>query len=93
MNNKAKIVILTGVLLLVLVSTSSAGSSTQYAVEWDVVSAGGTPMASSTYGLMGTVGQSAPGGSSSAGYVLCAGYWCGIVADYTIYLPLVLSDT
>ncbi|MFL7795092.1 MAG: hypothetical protein AB8I69_23335 [Anaerolineae bacterium] len=93
MNNKAKIVILTGVLLLVLVSTSSAGSSTQYAVEWDVVSAGGTPMASSTYELVGTVGQSAPGGSSSAGYVLCAGYWCGIVADYTIYLPLVLSDT
>ena len=93
MKNKAKIVTLTVVLLLVLASTSSAGSSTQYAVEWDVVSAGGTPMASSTYGLMGTVGQSAQGSSSSTSYVLCAGYWCGIIADYTIYLPLVLSDS
>ena len=93
MKNKAKIVTLTVVLLLVLASTSSAGSSTQYAIEWDVVSAGGAPMASSTYGLMDTVGQSAPGSSGSASYVLCAGYWCGIVADYTVYLPLVLSDT
>jgi hypothetical protein len=93
MKNKVKIVTLTSVLLLVLASTSSAGSSTQYAIEWDVVSAGGTPMASSTYGLMGTVGQPSQGSSSSSSYVLCAGYWCGIVADYTVYLPLVLRDT
>ena len=93
MKNKAKIVALTVVLFLVLVSTSSAGSSTQYAIEWDVVSAGGTPMTSSTYGLVGTIGQPAQGVSSSSSYVLCAGYWCGIDADYKIYLPFVLNDT
>lgn len=93
MKNKAKIVALTVVLLLVLVSTSGAGSSTQYAVEWDAVSAGGTPMTSSTYGLAGTIGQPAQGVSSSSNYVLCAGYWCGVDVDHTIYLPLVLRDT
>lgn len=92
MKSKAKIAALTIVLLLVLVSTSSAGSSTQYAIEWDVASAGGTPMSSSTYGLQGTIGQPAQGTSSSSNYVLCAGYWCGIDADYTIYLPLILRD-
>jgi hypothetical protein len=93
MKDKAKIITLTALILLVLASTSSAGSSTQYAIEWDVVSAGGTPMDSSTYGLAGTVGQSAQGSSSSTSYALCAGYWCGVTADYTIYLPLVLRDT
>jgi hypothetical protein len=92
MKNKAKIVALTIVLLLVLVSMSSAGNSAQYAIEWDVVSAGGTPMTSSSYGLAGTVGQPAQGISSSSNYVLCAGYWCGVSVDYTIYLPIVLRD-
>lgn len=92
MKNKAKIVALTIALFLVLVSASGAGSSTQYAIEWDVVSAGGTPMTSSAYGLTGTIGQNADGLSSSSSYVLCAGYWCGIDADYTIYLPLILRD-
>ena len=93
MKNKAKIIALTIVLLLILTSTSGAGSSTQYAIERDVVSAGGTPMTSSIYGLAGTIGQPVQGISSSSSYVLCAGYWCGIDADYTIYLPLILRDT
>jgi hypothetical protein len=93
MKNKAKIVALTIVLLLVLVSMSSAGSSTQYAIEWDVASAGGAPMTSSTYGLAGAIGQPAQGISISPDYVLCAGYWCGIDVDYTIYLPIVLRDS
>ena len=92
MKNKAKIVALTIVLLLVLVSTSSAGSSTQYVIEWDVASAGSTPMTSSAYGLMGTIGQPAEGISGSSSNVLCAGYRCGIDANYTIYLPLILRD-
>ncbi len=91
--NKAKITALTVVFLLTLASTSGAGSSTQYAIEWDVASSGGTPMTSPAYGLMGTIGQPAEGLSSSSSYVLCAGYWCGIDVDYTIYLPLVLRDT
>ena len=93
MKSKVKIVVLTVVLLLVLVSMSSAGSSNQYAIEWDVAGAGGAPMTSSTYGLVGTIGQPAQGISSSSSYVLCAGYWCGIAADYSLYLPLTLSDT
>jgi hypothetical protein len=93
MKNKAKIVALTIVLLLVLASTSGAGGSTQYAIEWDVVSASGTPMTSSSYGLAGTIGQPAEEVSSSSNYVLCAGYWCGIDVDYAIYLPIVLRDT
>jgi hypothetical protein len=93
MKNKAKIVALTIVLLLVLASTAGAGSSTQYTIERDIVSASGTPMTSSTYGLAGTIGQPAQGISSSSTYVLCAGYWCGVDVDHTVYLPLVLSDT
>jgi hypothetical protein len=93
MKNKAKIIALTIALLLVLASTSGAGSSTQYAIEWDVAAAGDTPMASSAYGLTGTIGQPAEGISNSSNYALCAGYWCGLDVDYTILLPLILRDT
>jgi hypothetical protein len=92
MKNKVKIVALTIALLLVLAGTSGAGSSTQYATEWDAISAGGKPMTSSTYGLAGTIGQPAQGVSSGSGYVLCVGYWCGADVDHTIYLPIILRD-
>ena len=92
--NKVKIVVLMVVLLcgLVLVSTSSAMSSAQYGIDWRVVGAGGSPMRSATYGLGGTAGQPAAGHSHSAGYLLCAGYWCGAVEAHRIYLPLVLRN-
>ena len=78
---------------LVLVSASGAASSGQYTIDWDISSAGGTPMQSSSYGLAGTIAQPVSGVSSSSSYILCAGYWCGVDVDYTIYLPLILRDT
>ena len=92
MMSKVKIAVLMVALLcgLVLVSTSSAMSSAQYGIGWHVVGAGGSPMRSATYGLGGTAGQPAVGHSHSASGKLCAGYWCGAVEAYRIYLPLVL---
>jgi hypothetical protein len=90
--NRTKIIALTVVLLLVLVSTAGAGSSAQYTIDWDVSSAGGASMQSSSYGLAGTIAQPVSGVSSSPSYVLCAGYWCGMAIDYPIYLPLIVRD-
>ncbi len=92
---RVKIIAVTVVLLccLMLVDTSSAMNSGQYAINWSVVGAGGGPVVSSNYGLESTAGQIAVGQSDSASYDLCTGYWCEAAIEYKIYLPLVLLDT
>ena len=44
-------------------------------INWQVISSGGTEAMSTTYGLSGTVGQTATGAGSSASYGLLHGFW------------------
>jgi len=64
-----------------------------YDLAWHVIGGGGGRMTSTSHTLMGTVGQPFVGtmtvGSSSA---LCSGFWCGAIAGYRIYLPLVMKN-
>ncbi len=55
------------------------------------VIAGGGGYSESTggnYAIYGTIGQPVAGQSDE----LCSGFWCGAVAGYKIYLPLVLRN-
>lgn len=66
------------------------GSSTNYALPWDVVAGGGAEMASSNYAIRGTTGQTAIGPGSSSSYAIGAGYWYGLGERLIrIFLPLI----
>jgi hypothetical protein len=75
-----------------LVGVAVAGSSANYAIDWDVVGGGGSEMASAHYAIKGTLSQTAIGPSSSTSYQLGSGYWYGVEVSYAIYLPLVLKN-
>jgi hypothetical protein len=79
-------------ILTVMVILTGAGivygagqSSTNYAIEIDVLGGGGGWGSSATYELSHTTGQSSPiGPSSSSGYSAYAGFWYAV----TGYMPL-----
>jgi hypothetical protein len=81
-----------GLLLLALAGFAGAGSSANYAVEWQVMGVGGAPAESDAGGvtLNGTLGQAAIGHSAGTGVQVGTGYWYGSGVEYRIYLPLIL---
>jgi hypothetical protein len=66
-------------------------SSAQYWLDWftPLTTGGGGQASSAHYAIDVTVGQAARGASSSAGYRVCLGYWCGMGLSNRVYLPLV----
>jgi len=64
-------------------------------LSWHVAGNGGSPMASSSFQLNGTVGQPGvgmglvTGGSHQVG----PGFWYGVVGECKVYLPLVLRNS
>lgn len=80
--------------MLLVIGTALAGSSANYAVDWQVLSSGGAPAVSGSeaVALNGSLGQLVVGVASSASSELCAGFWCGTAIEYSVYLPLVLRN-
>ena len=78
--------------ILLLAGSALAMSSTHYHLDWftPMTGGGGAPASSASYAVNLTVGQTAIGASSSANYGAGLGYWYGAVAQFRIYLPLVL---
>lgn len=79
---------------LLLASVALAQSGGGYDLSWNTVDGGGhTFSAGGDYILGGTIGQPDAGLLSGGGYVLGGGFWSGgAVAQYRIYLPLVLRN-
>jgi hypothetical protein len=87
---------LVALLLFLLAGAAWAGSSTHYAVDWQVLSAGGAPAASGSgaVALNGSLGQTAIGLSSASHGALGAGFWYGAgPAGFELYLPLVVRSS
>jgi len=65
--------------IAILSPDSRAGVAPSYTIDFHTIGAGGTARRNSCFGLSGTVGQSAPGYSSTisgtATYALYAGFW------------------
>lgn len=90
---KRRALILLSLLVAALMATVvQAGSSTHYAIRWDVVARGGSAMSSAHYAIQSTASQTAIGPATSGSYRLGAGYWYGIGAGFAIYLPLVIKN-
>lgn len=79
--------------LLHSVTPAEAQTSASYNLEWHVIGAGGGPINSESFAVNSTAGQGAAGPpySASANYRVSAGYW--FVANYRIFLPLVVRDS
>jgi hypothetical protein len=95
MDKHARTALLTLVLLLLtlLAGAAWAGSSDGTAVDWSVLSGGGTTAAGSAVTLNGTLGQTAIGSSSGAGATVGAGFWYGLGEDvHRVYLPVTLRN-
>jgi hypothetical protein len=95
--DKRKAFALLGLLCaLLVVSGVFAMSSTNYAIEWDVIGGGGEPISSTSYSMNSTVGQGIIGSKSSTSYQLDSGYWPGVIAvqigPFRIYLPIILRN-
>ena len=72
---------------LVLAGLALAQSSTSFDLSWNVLGGGGGGSSSASFGLGGTVGQTAPGTSTSAGFRLDAGFWPGVAAPAVVPTP------
>ncbi len=80
-------------LLALLPAVALAQSGGGYDLTWNTVDSGGyTFSTGGEYSLGGTVGQMDAGVLTGGGYTLAGGFWGGAVAQYRIYLPLVLRN-
>lgn len=89
---KRVICLLTTVLILLMAVTSiSAQSGGGYDLTWSTIDSGGGSSSGGGYSLSGTIGQADAGVLSGGGYTLNGGIWFAPVAEYRIYLPLMLK--
>jgi hypothetical protein len=64
-----------------------------YALKAYVLSGNGDMLASTSYILTATIGQSSPAGiSSSAGYINHVGFWYSVSLKKMRFLPLLLKE-
>jgi hypothetical protein len=85
-------------LLAVLLVVGAALAQGGPAIAWWVISGGGAPSTGGNVTLNDTlgqpiVGQSAVEPTGGSGHAVCSGFWCGIPAEYRVYLPLVLRNS
>ena len=81
------IVLAVGVISLGGVVLAAGG----YDIPWHVIGGGGGTSSGSHYILDSTIGQPVAATSSGGPYQVCAGYWCGNVPGWHLYLPKVLK--
>jgi|OpeIllAssembly_1097287.scaffolds.fasta_scaffold2527604_1 hypothetical protein len=58
----------------------------QHSIDWYVIGGGGGVGES----VSGTIGQAMVGSVGDEVRSVCAGFWCGAVGRYAVYLPLVV---
>jgi len=81
---KRRLLILSLISLLLLAVTFSS-----YATEipWSAITGGGGHDISGIYTLESAIAQPVAGATTSQNAQLCAGYLCGVINNYNVYLP------
>ncbi len=76
-----------------LAQNALAMSSTHYRLDWftPLTTGGGGAANSAHYAVNFAIGQTASGLSASANYEASLGYWSGAMAEYRVFLPVVLK--
>jgi len=92
----SRLTLLAILIALALAVGAAAQSGGGYDLTWNTVDGGGyTWSTGGGYALGGTVGQPDAGVLQGGGYTLVGGFWggaVGAVAQYRVYLPLVLRN-
>lgn len=83
--------LLSVILLMLMFVPASSAQSGDYDLSWNVIAGGGTTFSSGEgYTLGATIGQAAASSLSGGGYTLNSGFWNSALANYSLYLPIVL---
>ena len=90
MNKRRRLV--SSILLLSVLVVSAAWANGTPSIDWYVMGGGGERVEAGLYALDGTIGQAVVGSVADAGCEICSGFWGGVGAVYTIYLPLVMRN-
>ena len=85
-------VLLVFLLLAFLLLHNTALADGTPTINWLVLAGGGGQIENGSASLDGTVGQWVTGSISQDALDLCAGFRCGLVGGYAVYLPLVLRS-
>jgi hypothetical protein len=92
MKSKRIVLLLAFLCFLALVAGAWAISSTNYAIDWNVMGGGGGPISGTAYQVNGTAGQAVIGPVSGTAYNMELGYWVGAVQVGDVYLPVIMNE-
>jgi len=96
MGKQRKIVLVVLMLGLLASISSVLLAPNAYQMTRYVIAGGGNRVQGTNYGVVSTMGQgvasSVGGFGYSAHYGACAGFWCGGIPPYKVFLPLVLRN-
>jgi hypothetical protein len=77
----------------VMIVQARSSSSAAYDLSWNTIAGGGGASSNGTYTLLGTIGQPAAGSIGSGNFALSGGFWSGALAEYRIFLPLIVKSS
>lgn len=66
--------------------------SASFCLDWDVMAGSVAPMASSSFRIEGTLGQTMAGLFANDTYTVHAGFWQRLKRNYGINLPIILGN-
>ena len=90
---RTPIVLTVSVLCCLMLASFALAAANGLAVPWSTVDGGGGTSTGGSYALSGTIGQPDAGTMSGGQYTLAGGFWrTGLMADYPLYLPLVMRN-
>jgi hypothetical protein len=81
--------VLAVIVILVVTPVMAIGSM---GIDWYVIGGGGGTATGGIYTLNGTIGQPVVGIHSSADHDLCSGFWCLVLEQFNVFLPLILRN-
>lgn len=90
MKKKIFLIILLAALIIPFGVALAHETAAGYQIPWDAYASGGEQMASTSYSITGTAGQSIVGGTSSSNAQIGAGFWTVFTETLSnIFLPII----
>jgi hypothetical protein len=72
--------------------TTPANAAGAFDIDWFVIGNGGGISNTGNLSLRSTIGQPFVGHCQNSDLELCSGFWCRILAQYKLFLPLILGN-
>ena len=83
------LIALVATVLLAGAALAVAATNAGYTLDWFTVDGGGGTATGGNYSVNGTIGQPDAGTLTGGGYTVQGGFWGGLAASSSLYLPLV----